>query len=90
VSDRSRGDRVAIAIVLALVGAYKSILSPLFAGCCRFEPSCSDYMIQAVSTHGALRGVWLGLRRIARCHPFGRFGPDPCPPAIRTDHNGHA
>jgi len=85
VTDRSHLGRVAIALVLALVGAYKSILSPIFAGCCRFEPSCSDYMTQAVTTHGAARGVLLGLRRIVRCHPFGRFGPDPCPPAIRTD-----
>lgn len=90
VRDHSHADRVAIAFVLALVGVYKSLLSPLFAGCCRFEPSCSDYMTQAVRTHGAMRGVWLGLRRIARCHPFGRVGPDPCPPAVRTSRRGPA
>ena len=89
-ANRSHVGRVAIALVLALVGVYKSILSPVFAGCCRFEPSCSDYMTHAVTAHGAVRGVWLGLRRIARCHPFGGFGPDPCPPAARTNRHGHA
>ena len=64
--------------------AYKVLISPLFTGCCRFQPSCSDYMREAVVTHGAVRGTWLGLRRLARCHPFGAFGHDPCPPAVRT------
>ena len=90
VSDRHPVDRAAITLVLGLVAAYKSVLSPLFAGCCRFEPSCSDYMSQAVSTHGATRGTWLGLRRISRCHPFGRFGADPCPPANRTARHRRA
>jgi hypothetical protein len=46
---------------------------------CRFQPSCSAYAITAVTRHGARRGGWLALRRIARCHPFGGFGPDPVP-----------
>ena len=90
VSDRHPVDLAAIALVIGLVAAYKSVLSPLFAGSCRFEPSCSDYMTQAVSTHGAIRGTWLGLRRISRCHPFGRFGADPCPPADRTPRHRRA
>ena len=90
VSDRHPVDRAAIALIIGLVAAYKSVLSPLFAGSCRFEPSCSDYMTQAVSTHGAVRGTWLGLRRISRCHPFGRFGTDPCPPADRTPRHRRA
>jgi putative membrane protein insertion efficiency factor len=83
--DRHLLDRVGITLVVALVAAYKSLLSPLFTGSCRFEPSCSDYMTQAVNTHGAARGTWLGVRRLAKCHPFGRSGADPCPPAVRTE-----
>jgi putative membrane protein insertion efficiency factor len=55
-------------------------LSPLFTGSCRFQPSCADYMAEAVRTHGARTGVWMGLRRLARCHPFGSHGFDPVPP----------
>jgi putative membrane protein insertion efficiency factor len=80
VTSRTLAGRVAIAFVLALVAAYKSLFSPLFAGSCRFEPSCSDYLSQAVRAHGALRGTWLGIKRLARCHPFGAAGIDPCPP----------
>jgi putative membrane protein insertion efficiency factor len=56
----------------------------LFTGCCRFQPSCSDYMREAILTHGALRGTWLGLRRLGRCHPLGSHGFDPCPPRRAT------
>ncbi|HVL32466.1 MAG TPA: membrane protein insertion efficiency factor YidD [Actinomycetota bacterium] len=73
--------RPAAAAVVTLLSAYKVLISPLFTGCCRFEPSCSDYMRQAVVTHGVVRGLWLGLRRLARCHPFGGYGVDPCPPS---------
>ncbi len=64
-------------LVLSSISAYKVLLSPLFSGCCRFEPSCSDYMAQAVRAEGPVRGVMLGLRRLARCHPFGGHGYDP-------------
>src|SRR5688572_33092932 len=69
----------AAALVLALLKAYKVLLSPLFAGSCRFSPSCSDYMTEAVRRHGPWRGVWLGCRRLARCHPLGGHGIDPVP-----------
>jgi putative membrane protein insertion efficiency factor len=65
--------------VLALLRTYKILISPLFAGCCRFQPSCADYMSEAVRSRGAAVGVYLGLRRLARCHPFGGFGIDPVP-----------
>jgi putative membrane protein insertion efficiency factor len=65
--------------VLALLRAYKLLISPLFTGACRFSPSCSDYMADAVRAYGATRGVWLGLRRLVRCHPFGGHGIDPVP-----------
>ena len=70
-----------LAAEVAIVGlrAYKLLLSPLFTGSCRFHPSCSDYMREAVDVHGALRGVWLGLVRLSRCRPFGGHGYDPVP-----------
>lgn len=70
---------LAARLLLALVGAYRVLLSPLVGGTCRYTPSCSQYMADAVTRHGALRGGWLGLRRLARCHPFGGHGWDPVP-----------
>jgi putative membrane protein insertion efficiency factor len=66
-------------VVLLLLRAYKILISPLFAGACRFTPSCSDYTAEAVARHGVLRGGWLGIVRLARCHPFGGHGFDPVP-----------
>ncbi len=57
---------------------------------CRFEPSCSRYFLEAVETHGAARGSWLGVKRIARCHPWGGCGCDPVPPAQTTAAAGVA
>ena len=65
--------------IILCVRAYKVTLSPLFSGCCRFEPSCSTYCIEAVRTHGPARGVWLAARRLLRCRPFGPSGYDPGP-----------
>jgi len=67
------------AALVALVRAYQVVLSPLFGDCCRFHPSCSEYMIEAIEVHGALKGALLGLWRILRCHPFGKSGYDPVP-----------
>ncbi|MDG1833161.1 MAG: membrane protein insertion efficiency factor YidD [Verrucomicrobiota bacterium] len=71
-------------ILLALLRFYRWAISPLLtmiAGgtICRFEPSCSAYAMEAVKTHGALRGSWLTLRRLGRCHPWGGCGHDPVP-----------
>lgn len=66
-----------------LIGAlalYKRWLSPLLPSACRFRPTCSEYMAQAIAHHGPVRGVWLGLRRLGRCHPFHSGGFDPVPP----------
>lgn len=65
---------------LALLGAYKLFVSPLLPPACRFYPSCSVYTAEAVETHGVARGLWLGLRRLARCHPWSAGGFDPVPP----------
>ncbi len=56
---------------------YKRCISPLLPSACRFYPTCSDYMREAVEKHGAFRGVWMGLRRLSRCHPFHAGGFDP-------------
>ena len=68
------------ALLILIVRAYQVVLSPLFSGCCRFEPSCSNYMIEALQTHGAVKGLYLGVKRLLRCHPFGKSGYDPVPP----------
>ena len=65
---------------MLVIRAYQITLSPLFAGACRFEPSCSRYAMAALEQHGLLRGSWLAARRLARCHPFGGSGLDPVPP----------
>jgi putative membrane protein insertion efficiency factor len=67
-------------LLLALLTGYKGLISPLFAGSCRFVPSCSEYARLAVVEHGALKGSWLAMRRLARCHPAGSHGFDPVPP----------
>jgi len=69
-------------IALTLVHAYQLLLSPFSGGACRFEPSCSAYAAQAIEAHGPGRGLWLALRRVARCHPFARPGIDPVPPRV--------
>lgn len=65
--------------LILLVRAYQLLLSPVLPPCCRYSPTCSAYFIEAVRKHGALRGSWLGLRRILRCNPFGGYGEDPVP-----------
>ena len=65
--------------LLGVLRLYKALLSPLFAGSCRYLPSCSDYMAEAIERHGPVSGVWLGLRRLSRCHPWGGSGLDPVP-----------
>jgi len=66
-------------LLIGLTG-YKWLISPLFAGSCRFVPSCSEYAREAVIHHGVLKGTCLAARRLARCHPAGPYGLDPVPP----------
>jgi uncharacterized protein len=68
---------VLVFLLQAAVRGYQILLSPLVGGACRFTPSCSAYAIEALERHGALRGTWSALRRVARCHPWGSAGYDP-------------
>ncbi len=69
--------RVPAVLLIAAVKCYQWTISPFLGQCCRFEPSCSVYFIEAVKKHGALRGALLGIRRIGRCHPWHPGGYDP-------------
>lgn len=64
-------------LVLDLLGVYKAMVSPFLPPACRFEPSCSEYTKEAVEKYGALRGTWMGVKRILRCQPFCEGGHDP-------------
>ncbi len=62
------------------VRAYRLVLSPWVGRSCRYDPTCSAYALQALETHGGLKGGWLAMKRIARCHPWGGYGVDDVPP----------
>lgn len=62
-----------------LIRAYQVLISPLFPPSCRFTPTCSNYALQAIDSHGVLRGGWLAVKRIGRCHPWNPGGYDPVP-----------
>ena len=64
-------------LVLDLLGVYKAMVSPFLPPACRFEPTCSEYARQAVEKYGAVRGTWMGIKRILRCQPFCKGGHDP-------------
>lgn len=66
-------------VVMRALHAYKRWVSPLLPPACRFSPSCSEYMAEAVRVHGVAWGLWLGLRRLTRCHPWHAGGYDPVP-----------
>jgi len=66
-------------LLLALIRGYQYLLRPMFGSICRFYPSCSDYAREAIERHGAMRGVWLAVKRVGRCHPYHPGGFDPVP-----------
>ena len=72
------------ALLIGLVKIYRYCISPLLGPRCRFHPTCSAYMIEAIHLHGPIKGVWLGLKRLSRCHPYNDGGLDPVP---GTEHN---
>ncbi len=66
-------------ILIGLIRLYQWILSPWLGPCCRYHPSCSNYAVEAIRVHGSWRGLWLAIRRLLRCHPWGGYGYDPVP-----------
>ncbi len=66
-------------LALGLIRLYKRFLSPMLPSACRFHPTCSMYTYEAIEKYGLLKGGWMGVRRIARCHPFNPGGYDPVP-----------
>jgi uncharacterized protein len=72
-------ERALIEVLLLPVRGYQRFISPFTPPTCRFRPTCSAYAVQALRSHGILRGGFLALRRILRCHPFTEPGPDPVP-----------
>lgn len=84
-------------LLLLVIRAYRKVLSPVlgflagpYSGC-RYTPTCSVYAMAAIQTHGAVKGAWLGLKRICRCHPWGGCGHDPVPPKTGApNHSVHS
>lgn len=72
-------DALVSALLILLIRLYRLVVSPVLPPACRFYPSCSLYAMQAMEKHGALKGIWLSIRRLARCHPFHPGGYDPVP-----------
>ena len=66
-------------VLIKLIRFYQLAISPYLGQTCRHSPTCSSYMIEAIREWGALRGTWMGLKRLSRCHPWGTFGYDPVP-----------
>ena len=71
--------------MIGLLRVYKSGVSPFLPSACRFYPSCSDYMRESIERFGAGRGLWLGMKRLGRCHPFSAGGVDPVPECQQHD-----
>lgn len=72
-------DALPARLLRTTIHAYQGVVSPVLGPRCRFHPSCSHYLDEAIERHGALRGIWLGMRRVSRCHPFHPGGFDPVP-----------
>lgn len=64
---------------MGLIKFYKMAISPILPMACRYTPTCSEYMLEAIQKYGAAKGIWLGTKRLSRCHPWGKSGYDPVP-----------
>lgn len=76
-------------LLLAIIRAYQFLLSPWVGNQCRFYPTCSHYAAEAIERHGAVRGSWLALCRIGRCHPWHPGGMDPVPESCSCSNRSH-
>lgn len=72
-------------VLIGLIRLYRTVISPLYPPVCRFQPTCSQYAIEAIAQHGPFKGSWLATRRVLRCHPFHPGGYDPVPPVSSTE-----
>ena len=82
--------RVAVALARTLIRGYQILVSPVLPPSCRYEPTCSNYAIEALGRFGLARGGWMAIRRIARCHPWAAGGYDPVPgDDVGHDHRSH-
>ncbi|AZI20545.1 membrane protein insertion efficiency factor YidD [Chryseobacterium taklimakanense] len=73
-------NKILIFPLLVPIRIYQWFISPLLPANCRYQPTCSHYMVEALKLHGPVKGFWLGIKRIGRCHPWGGEGYDPVPP----------
>ena len=75
-------------ILILLIRFYQKFISPMFPAKCRFYPTCSQYTLEAIKEHGAIKGTYLGIRRILKCHPFHEGGYDPVPKKENKNSEG--
>jgi putative membrane protein insertion efficiency factor len=86
--QKTRHRTIVTHALLSALTAYRVLLAPIIGGTCRFLPSCSRYAEEAIACHGPLRGGWLAVKRVARCHPFGGRGYDPVPDSCVDQRRG--
>ncbi len=79
--------RILIFPFIVLIRIYQKIISPIFPSTCRYQPTCSHYAVEALETHGLLKGTRLAIKRIFSCHPWGGSGYDPVPPRSEKETN---
>jgi len=89
-AGRARGGLVVRYVLIGFLRLYRMLVSPLYGQVCRYYPSCSAYALDAVTVHGSVRGSWLAVRRLARCHPWAAGGVDHVPPHRHRGADGPA